>query len=385
MLWTLKSKTTQPSLYQDTVVKNYYVFRGACIYVCVHVNYCRSKGACHTIVNYLNENHWQVRQVITECVLTYISDPSMQNWIFKKHIYLLSCLLLFIRHPSLCSLFIRPPRPVPWFSQSLSRLSSTIYCIASLSRTVGNTVLLCLYMHSHLVCVCVRCMCLHVHAMFLRCYFTSLHAHGYFSYVHLCVFMQNSLSRQRVSTVYCVYLCLEGFVVQWLSPGSGHCSKFYFVLCATLFVSTSAFPFSRDNLHRWVALSLLVDTHKIAHYWRGEQWNRMQCSYYEMHKQQVEVGSFSQQQCKRKMLMVILKRSWQIKICYSTSLLCLPSIYSTSPVLHHILKIYFCSFLNRGSWACKFSHFISMVINMDKINYWYHQCEETINIQDTND
>ncbi len=94
----LKSKITLPSLCQETVTRDHYIFMWVCVFVCVCVN-CwlncyMSKRACHTITNYLNENHRQVRQVITECARTYINEPAMQNWICKRHIYFPSRLLL---------------------------------------------------------------------------------------------------------------------------------------------------------------------------------------------------------------------------------------------------------------------------------------------------
>lgn len=79
------------------------------------------------------------------------------------------------------------------------------------------------------------------------------------------VFMKISLSHHVVSTVYCVYLSLEGFTVQLLSPGSGWCSLIFRSTLLSLF-SPSAFTFGEDNLHRQLVLSLLVGTHKVAHY-----------------------------------------------------------------------------------------------------------------------
>lgn len=89
-----KVKITQLSV-RNAVVRDHYTFMRLCVCVCECVN-CwldryMSKRACHTITDYLNENHWQVRRVITERARTRINEAAMQNWICKKHIYFLSC------------------------------------------------------------------------------------------------------------------------------------------------------------------------------------------------------------------------------------------------------------------------------------------------------
>lgn len=55
-----------------------------CVCACVCANCCMRKRACHTITNYLNENHRQVRRFITERACTYISESAVQNRTCKK-------------------------------------------------------------------------------------------------------------------------------------------------------------------------------------------------------------------------------------------------------------------------------------------------------------
>lgn len=87
--------------------------------------------------------------------------------------------------------------------------------------------------------------------------------------VHVLCIYENQ-SEPTHSIVHCVYLCLEGFTVQLLSPGSGRCSFIFCTVLPSLF-SPSAYTFGEDNLHRQFALSLLVGAHKVAHYYRGAQ------------------------------------------------------------------------------------------------------------------
>lgn len=127
------------------------------------VNHCRSKRACPTIMSYLNENHWRARHNC-ECALTCISNASMRNWIFKKHIYLLCC-LLFIDHSSLSSLFMPPPHPVPWFAHSLTHASGvrdwcfvTSQTVWDIKRKENRWI----YIPGFICCVNIDALCLHL-------------------------------------------------------------------------------------------------------------------------------------------------------------------------------------------------------------------------------
>ena len=82
-------------------------YRCGCGFVCVNcwLDYSMSKRACRTITNYLNENHRQVRRVITERARTCISEQAMRDWICKKRIYFLS------PFPTLTLTLALPPYP----------------------------------------------------------------------------------------------------------------------------------------------------------------------------------------------------------------------------------------------------------------------------------
>lgn len=145
---TLKSKITLPAPCKDTVLRDHYIFMR--VYVGTAGWTAMSKRACHTITNYLNENHRQVRQIITECARTYISGPAMQNWICKRHIYFLCCLLLLLSlsfsisiiYLFPCSWSLLPTLSVKWLllvSLHLSQSTCQIEYISSLTHIIANT------------------------------------------------------------------------------------------------------------------------------------------------------------------------------------------------------------------------------------------------------
>lgn len=72
--------------------------------MCVCVNCCMRKRACHTITNYLNENHRQVRRFIAGRACTYISESAVQNPTCKKTSY-------FSAPPSPPPVIHHPPPP----------------------------------------------------------------------------------------------------------------------------------------------------------------------------------------------------------------------------------------------------------------------------------
>lgn len=144
---TLTSNCTLPSWFCERLS---YIH--ASTYLCVNLclNCYMSKRACHTITNYLNENHWQVRQVITGCAHTYISGPAMQNWICKKHFFPPSwVLLLFSLEFSLsttslflCSSSLLLSLSVKWLlliSLCLSKSASHLQCISPFTHIVTIT------------------------------------------------------------------------------------------------------------------------------------------------------------------------------------------------------------------------------------------------------
>lgn len=151
---TLTSNCTLPSWFCERLS---YIH--ASTYLCVNLclNCYMSKRACHTITNYLNENHWQVRQVITGCAHTYISGPAMQNWICKKHFspppgFFSSSLLSSLYPPPLSSFALHPSFSACQLNDCCSflsvSLSQQVTCNVSLPSLILSL------LHVFINCLC---------------------------------------------------------------------------------------------------------------------------------------------------------------------------------------------------------------------------------------